>query len=470
MLRLRGKKVLVMGLGLLGGGQAVTEWLLAEGANVTVTDMKTKRELAKTVKHFKGKKIVWHLGGHSKKDFTSHHIIIQNPGVPKGSPYLAIARAHDIPVYNEAALFFLLAKRPIIAVTGTRGKSTTSSLIYEALKLHDDKTLLAGNRGDVPMLAIANEARKKSASPIVLELSSWQVEGLAIIQKSPQIAVLTNLYPDHLNRYATLDDYYSAKEILFAYQAQSDIAFFNADNTPSCKASKHAPSTVKWFSTERELSEREEGVYKKGASLFEKTHGKTKCLIDLRTVLMRGAHNQSNMAAAAAAAREWGVSSQHIQLAFNTFSGLWGRQQNLGVVRGIRFINDTTATTADGLIACIATYPQSVFIIGGQNKDLSYEGLQMHATKRNIKSVILLPGSASEVMLKILRSLPLRSRPKIRFAQTLTSAFTTAVAVAGKGGTVILSPGAASFNLFLNEFDRGQQFEKLVKQYAVQGK
>lgn len=462
---LKNKRVLVMGLGLLGGGCAVTQWLYSKGAKITVTDLKTQRELKKSIKALPKKNITWHLGGHKKEDFCKTDLIIQNPDVQSTSPFLEIARKKKIPIYNEASLFFLIAKRPIIAVTGTRGKSTTSTLIYEMLKNRYPKVILAGNRGDVPMLSFTQRAQKKTKDPIVLELSSWQVRGLEAVKMSPHIALLTNLYPDHLNRYSSLGEYYNDKSLLFAYQKKNDIAIFNLDNNPSHALAKKAKAKISWFTTTGSFQKNHEGVFKRGNALFYKKGDHIKRMVDLLDISLTGSHNEENIAAAVTVARKSGVSIHDIHTTLRTFNGIWGRQQNLGIRRGIRFINDTTASTPIGLAAFINTYPESIIIVGGVNKNLSYTSCVKKFTKDKIKALILIPGSATEAIVKELKRKPTTSRPPIYKCVTLKKGFAKAVTLAKKGDTVALSPGASSFNLFINEFDRGKQFEKLVAQF-----
>ena len=462
MLKLRGKRVLVMGLGLLGGARTVTAWLCDRGARVTVTDLKSKKELAASVRALKDKKIMWQLGSHEGIDVAGFDVIVQNPGVPKDADLLVKARKKKIPIHNEASLFFLLARRPLIVVTGTRGKSTTATLLGEMLKGSFPDTIVAGNRGDVPMFSFVADANAKSSDPIVLELSSWHVEGLAAIKQSPKIGVLTNLYPDHLNRYTTLKEYYKAKEQLFAFQKKSDVAIINFDNKPSRETAKRIRSTTLWFSSKQELPASYNGVYKQGDALYYTKGRQRKRIVDLFDIALPGAHNRENLAAAALAARTFGTSIQSIHEAARTFTGIWGRQENLGIKGGIRFINDTSATTPEGLKAFIATYPSAVIIAGGDNKRLSYTDVLKSITKKKVKAIVFLPGSATDVIVPALKKRRLQA-PPLHTVSSLPQAFTKALRLARKGDTIGLCPGATSFHQFANEFERGRAFEKLYK-------
>jgi len=463
MFEVKGKRVLVMGLGVLGGGEAITRWLIKQGAIVTVTDNKTRKELKDTIATLRPAKVIWHLGKHLDKDFLENDIIIQNPAVPSASPYLAIAKERNIPIYNEAGIFFLIARRPIIAVTGTRGKSTTSTLIFEMLKKTYPHTVLAGNRGDVSMFSIIDSVQKRAKNPIVLELSSWQVEGLVKIKKSPETAVLTNLYPDHLNRYPSKAAYYKVKQQLFAFQKKSDLAVLNYDNKSLRTFAQTLRSQVRWFSMNNSLPQLAEGVYKQKDALYYQRGSHIKRVADLTETLLKGSHNHENIAAAIVVARAYKVSVQDIQEVLKKFKGAWGRLSVVKKSNGITYVNDTAATTPEALIACIATYPGSIIIAGGENKGLSYIKLSRLITKESIKALILLPGSASDALLQALKKEKQLQLPPIRQVKNLKTAVAAAQSIAKPKDRIVLSPGAASFNQFVNEFDRGEQFEKLLR-------
>ena len=450
-----------MGLGLLGGAESVASWLISEGAKVTITDIKTKKELAKTVSRLKSKNIVWHLGGHVEEDFKTNDYIVRNPGIPDDSPFLKIGKKYRIPIYNEAALFFEQTNREIIAVTGTRGKSTTSTIIAELLMKQYPHTFVAGNRGDVPMFSLIKEAKKKVNCPIVLELSSWQIEGLASIKKGPHIAVLTNLYPDHLNRYKSLSEYYRAKRLLFAFQKKSDLAVFNADNKPSEAAARGVKAKKLWFTTKDVLPKNATGVFKRGDGLFYNYNGHIKRIVDLEDVYLKGSHNIENIAAAVTVVRTYGVSVQDIQDRLRTFKGVWGRQEQLSSIKGRKIINDTTASTPEGLIAYIKTNPGSIIIAGGKNKSLSYKKVASLIKKDSVKAMVFLEGSATELLIKELKKV--KETPPLYRASSLKEALNKAFSISSEGDTIALSPGATSFHEFNNEFERGKVFEELLK-------
>ncbi|MFZ2603481.1 MAG: Mur ligase family protein, partial [Candidatus Omnitrophota bacterium] len=227
---LEDKKMLVMGLGLLGGGIATTKWLIKHGAKVTVTDLKDKKTLASSIKALGhgAKRARFVLGKHDEKDFKNNEIIVVNPAVPKESKFLKIARDNGARFENEASLFFRFCKNPVIAVTGTRGKTTTVNWIHHFLKQKYPNSVLTGNSSDNPMLKVLDGLDGKS--PVVAELSSWHLELLPQSGKSARVAVITNLLPDHLNRYKNLSEYASAKANIFKHQTKDDFLILNKNN------------------------------------------------------------------------------------------------------------------------------------------------------------------------------------------------------------------------------------------------
>ena len=222
----KGKKILIMGLGLLGGGAACVKWFVKHGARVTVTDLKSKKQLQQTFTSLKNLSVTWVLGRHRESDFKNSDLVIQNPDVPRESKYLKMAAKAGVGVENEASIFLKNCRGQVIGVTGTRGKSTTSALIYNML-LPGSKAYLAG-LPKMPMLDILD--RIKPAEKVVLELSSWQLEVLGAHNLSPQVAVVTNIYNDHLNRYSGMKQYIAAKKNIFKYQKKNDITVLNFGN------------------------------------------------------------------------------------------------------------------------------------------------------------------------------------------------------------------------------------------------
>jgi UDP-N-acetylmuramoylalanine--D-glutamate ligase len=216
-----------MGLGIHGGGLGVARFLVRQGADVTVTDLRTAEQLAGPLAQLAGLPVRYVLGEHREADFVDTDLVVRNPAVPRESPLLAAARAAGVPVEMEMSLFFRLCPAPIIGITGTKGKTTTTSLCADVLAAWWPETVVAGNMG---VSALEQLPTIGPATPVVIELSSWQLEGLAEYGLSPQIAIVTNLSPDHLNRYGTMEDYAEAKRGIVRGQGAADIAILNRDD------------------------------------------------------------------------------------------------------------------------------------------------------------------------------------------------------------------------------------------------
>src|SRR5437763_7464617 len=243
---LQGKRVLVMGLGLQGSGMASARYAAQQGAIVRVTDMKSAEVLAPSVRALAGLPIEFILGQHREEDFRWAEIVIRNPGVPRSSPYLQIAQANGAQIEMESALFFLACPGRIIGITGTRGKTTTTSLIFAILRASGAPTLIGGNVAGVETLSLLPQITAETQ--VVLELSSWQLEGLAPHAISPQIAVMTNVYPDHLDTYNSMEDYAEAKANIFRHQDESGIAVFNYDTAWTRRFGMQAHGQT-WFTS-----------------------------------------------------------------------------------------------------------------------------------------------------------------------------------------------------------------------------
>lgn len=430
----KNKKVLIMGLGLHGGGAANAEFFYKQGAEVLVTDLKPAEKLEESLEKLKKFKIKYTLGRHEKEDFKWPDLIIKNPDVPGSSPYLKIAEAHKIPVETDVSLFFRLSKAFIIGVTGTKGKSTTASLIHHILSQKYKRVFLAGNIGISPLKLLS---KMKRGDRVVLELSSFELEG---IKQSPSIAVITNIMPDHLNRYGTMEEYLEAKKNIFKYQTNKDFLILNEDDdilrrlhNKCCKISIVRQVSLKNLPKD----------------------------VDLTGFKLLGKHNLSNLLAAIEVAKILKIKPRIIEKGLSSFKGVPHRQEFIKEVRGVKYFNDTAATMPDAVIAAIKTFKQGfpksrlVLICGGQNKNLEYKDLA-NEIKKNVDVIVMLPGSASK---KIEEFFGLE---KINEACSMEEAVKMSARLAKNGDVVLLSPGAASFNLFKNEFDRGQQFVENV--------
>lgn len=436
-----GKKVLIMGLGLHGGGIGVARFFCNQGANVLVTDLKTEEQLKESITKLNGLKINYALGGHREQDFINADLIIKNPDVPNMSPYLKIARQHKVSIETDVSLFFRLSGAFIIGVTGSKGKSTTASLIYYFLKQKYKRTFLAGNIGVSPLELLP---KIKKGDKVVLELSSFGLENLT---QSPDISVITNILPDHLNRYADMSEYIEAKKIIFKFQHKNNALVLNGDDIVVKNFAKEAKSKVYFFS----LKNNEPKVKLENSGLI-------------------GRHNAYNLLAAISVAKLLRVPAKSIEKIVKTFKGVPHRMEFIKEINGVKYFNDTAATMPEATIAAINSlfeeYPNSkiTLICGGQNKGLNYSALSK-TIKEKVENLVMLPGTASE---KIKEGLD--KNFAIISAASMAEAVTKSGELAKRGDIIILSPGAASFNMFKNEFDRGEQFIEAVKKQVNEKK
>lgn len=453
------RRVLVMGLGLHGGGLALTKWLLKQGAIVRVTDLKSARELAPSVRQLpKSNQLTLILGRHREADFHWAQLVVQNPGVPRESKYLATARRAGAQIENEATLFVRLVDRSrVIGVTGTRGKSTTAALAAHLLRRKYPQMILAGNIATTPMFAVVGAAQR-TRGPVVLELSSWHLENLGEQHWSPHVAVVTNVLADHLNRYRTLASYAAAKANMVRFQTAEDVAVLNLDNAGSWSMRRKTKGNAVGYSLTRSAA----SVRVRGGWLVA---GQRICRT--ASVSLGGEHNLSNALAAVAVAQAWGVSPRQMAAGLRSFSGLAYRQQEIASIGGIRFINDTAATSPDATIAALQRFGrQAVLIAGGADKRFPQGEIKRlaQAIGRGTRAALLFSGSGSDRLANALNAFPKLS---ISTGLTrMTDAVALARAHARPGDVVLLSPGFASFGLFQHEFDRGDQFTEAVKHGA----
>lgn len=459
-MNLQNKRVLVMGLGLHGGGLGVTRWLVSRGARVTVTDLKKETELSPTLEQLRGAKVEFVLGEHRDRDFENADLVIRNPGVPRESRFLQIARERNIPVRMELGLFTELLPRgmdQVIGITGTKGKTTTTVMTGAILKRANPKTVVAGNLR-VSALELLDQI--DADTPVVLEMSSFQLEEFEELKRSPHIAALTNVYPDHLNRYRDMDDYAWAKAQIFIHQTPRDVLALNFDNGICTRLRPKAIARVIWFSRTRAIKE---GARVEHGWLMWKEAGSQEKIMPVAE-LIAGQHNIENALAAIAITRAWGVSSDVIGEALREFRGVPHRLEPVRELDGVQYINDTTATAPNATIAALQTLTPrggTIYLIaGGYDKGLPYGDLAKKISETQTR-VILLDGNATEKIERALAAENAKTQIAGR-AKTLAEAVEAGKILARPGDIVLLSPGAASFGMFANEFERGDQFRAIV--------
>ena len=452
-MNLQGKRVLVMGLGLQGSGMAAARYAAQQGAIVRVTDMKSPEVLAPSVHALAALPIEFVLGAHRDEDFLWAEIVIRNPGVPLSSRYLQLARSHGASIEMEIGLFFLACPGRITGITGTRGKTTTTTLIYNILRDSGIHAVLGGNVAGVETLSLLPQITPETM--VVLELSSWQLEGLAPHAVSPSVAVMTNIYPDHLNTYDGMEDYAAAKANIFRFQHAGDIAVFNYDNPWTRRFGEEAAARTWFTSIERG------GSFARGSNelvpfLFTNTP-------------LRGRHNLENILLATTTARLLGVSDAIIASTVERFSGVAHRLEEVAIVRGVRYVNDSTSTTpVAGRVAVEAFDEPIVLVAGGNTKHLPLEDWP-NAIVQRCRDVVLLSGSGTDELLPALREAASQlgvGNPVRGVYDNFSAAMDAAAALTRPGDVLLFSPGFTSFGMFLNEFDRGDTFVAYVSKMA----
>ncbi len=423
----KNKKVTVVGLGLLGKRLGDIAFLAECGAEVLVTDLKNAKELAPSITKLKKyKNITYVLGKHRMKDFDNCDFILKGQGVALDSPYIAHARKNGIPIEMDESLFAKLAPEvKIIGVTGTRGKSTTTILIYEILKRTGKKVHLGGNILGTAALPLVKKA--KPGDIAVFELSSWQLQGFGEAGISPQVSVFTNFMPDHLNYYKnSLKNYFEDKAYIYKFQKKEDILILGESMKGKVKDAKSKIINVNMKNVPKSWK-----------------------------INLPGRHNLENIACAVEAARILKIPEKVIKNTVENFTSVSGRLEMVRNVKGIKIYNDTNATTPEATIAALNSFDQKVILImGGMDKGIDVNNLNKILDKKT-KKVFLTPGSGSDKIRN--------TKATVQKVLNLKEAVQKAFQEAQKGDVILFSPAFASFNMFKNEYDRGEQFMKLVK-------
>jgi UDP-N-acetylmuramoylalanine--D-glutamate ligase len=459
MSSLRGTNVLILGLGQYPNGSGISAALFAirEGATVRVTDQKTEKELAENVKRLRRyKRVSFALGGHRIEDIAWADVIIRNPRVRPSSPEMREAVRLGKRIESDVSLFLERCPCPVIGVTGTRGKSTTATLVHEMLRASRKTSWLGGNILISPLTFLSNVS---ASDIVVLELSSWQLESTGAVGISPAYALVTNLMRDHLNTYDSMDAYAEAKAQIFRHQSTNGLVVLNADDAYGNAWVKEAPGRVLTFGSSSKKTDAQ--LRRDGLFWTDPVTKKQGVLIARKDINLLGEHNAMNVLAAALLARSAGATITAIRHVAKTFKGVPNRLEVIATTHGVRYVNDTTATTPDATIAAIrALAPSSKkihLLAGGADKELEFDELAKLLKQKRV-CVTLFEGTAFAPFSTALR----RAGVAFERVGSMEEACSVHMRHAGEGDTILLSPGCASFGLFLNEFDRGEQFTRTV--------
>lgn len=441
-----GARVTVMGLGLFGGGAGAARFLASGGAKVTVTDLRGAADLRESVQALRDLPIEFHLGGHREEDFASADWVLLNPAIAPDNPWIAKARSLE----TEMNLFVKLCRaRTIAAVTGSNGKTTATALIGEVLSRGPCRTWVGGNIG-VSLLGRVGEIAPDDL--VVLELSSFQLEHLDALRRSPNVSVVMNLTPNHLDRHGTMEAYADAKRAIVRHQGPADWKVLNADD-PIVSAFT-SPSGTATFGGN--------GDVRYGAEKVQWRLLGREGEIDVAGRRIPGAFNLQNMAAAAAASRlaapDWDGWERAAGEAFRTFPGVEHRLEFVGEFGRVKYYNDSIATNPESTLAALDTLPGPfVLLAGGYDKKLPFDALGRAIASR--VRVAVLMGPTAPAIAKAIGE----GATEILRASDFDEAVRKAQSAARPGDTVLLSPACASFDMFRNFAERGRRFKELVK-------
>lgn len=444
---LAGKRVLVVGLARTG---VVTSLFAAGyGATVTATDEKPESELAESAARLRAAGVKLELGGHAQDAFLEQDLIVISPGVPAKLPPLELARARGIPVWSEIELAWRFLRGRLVAITGSNGKTTTTALVAHILKTAQIETLVGGNIG-TPLLSLVESSSDSSVT--VAEISSFQLE--TIEKFRPEIGVLLNLTPDHLDRHASLDEYTSAKMRLFENQIERDAAVLNADDPEVTRRMPSRPH-VFWFSRQKRVAE---GAFLRDDQIIFRHDGSEVAVARRDEIPLRGEHNVENVLAACAASYLAGADPAAIASGVKTFRGVEHRLEFVAEVSGVAFYNDSKATNVDAARKAVEAFPGPLIVIlGGKDKGSPYTPLRELLHDRARVAIVI--GAAAEKI-----AADLGDAVAVEHAGTLDRAVPLAMERARPGDVVLLAPACSSFDQFENYEQRGRIFKQLVAQ------
>jgi len=444
---LKNKRVLVVGLARTGVATAL--FCAARGARVTATESRAEAEIGEDVARLRALGVALELGGHQEKTFLEQDFIIPSPGVPANAPLLQAARTEGIAIWSEIELAYRFRQGKLIGITGSNGKTTTTSLVEHILGTASFPTIVAGNIG-TPLISCVERMTHETIT--VVELSSFQLE---LIQNfRTDVSVFLNLTPDHLDRHGSMDAYVAAKSRIFANQTEEDFAILNADDAATTPLAPAKPRLY-WFSRKQRAAQ---GAFVRGSEIVFRDDGKEEVVLKREEVPLPGTHNLENVLAAVAATRLAGASSKAVREGVLSFVGVEHRLEFVAEVHGVRYYNDSKATNVDATLKALDAFPGRILVIlGGKDKGSDYTLLQ-NALREKAILALLIGAAAGKIEGQIAGSVA------IERAGTLDRAVEIASQAARAGDVVLLAPACASFDQFQNYEHRGGVFKALVRE------
>ena len=443
------KQVLVVGLARTGIATAL--FCAARGAHVTVTEERSESQITETAAKLRAAGVTLELGGHKARTFVEQDLIVSSPGVPPTMPALASARVIGIPVWSEIELAWRFLRGRLVCITGSNGKTTTTSLIGHILETAGLPVQVAGNIG-TPLISRVDVS--SDAGFTVVESSSFQLESISAFR--PDVAVLLNVTPDHLDRHGSFETYGRSKARIFENQTEEDAAVLNADDAA---AQQYTPSRppVFWFSRQKRVAT---GCFLRDDEIVFRRDGTETVVLRRRDIGLRGDHNVENVLAAAAAATLAGVEPAAIAEGVRSFAGVEHRIEFVAAISGVEYFNDSKATNVDATLKALDAFPNNLLVIlGGKDKGSDYTILRK-SLRQHARMVLLIGAAADKIESQLGGVVP------VERAGTMSRAVKLAEERARPGDTVLLSPACASFDQFESYEHRGRAFKQLVRGLA----
>jgi UDP-N-acetylmuramoylalanine--D-glutamate ligase len=447
---LKDKHVLVVGLGK--SGVASAQFLQARGAKVTVSDSKSPEQLANEIPALLDRGIAVETGGHGERTFRGQDLIVVSPGVPSDSAPLIQARAQGVPIIGEIELAAQFLQGRIIAITGSNGKTTTTTLTGEILAASGFPVVVGGNIG-TPAISLVEQTTPETF--VVLEVSSFQLETVQTFR--PFISSILNITPDHLDRHRTLEAYVNAKARVFENQSATEYCILNADDPAASALTSRVPCQVRHFSRRSEVAA---GTFVRAGKIFFRDGAHEQDVLPVEDISLKGAHNLENVLAAVCMATLAGCPAGKIRQAVSAFKAVEHRLEFVAEIAGVRYYNDSKATNVDATIKALESFPANIhLILGGKDKGSDYSVLNGLLRER-VKRVYTIGAAAEKIASQI------QQAAEIIPAGTLENAVQHAAATATRGDVVLLAPACASFDQFQSYEHRGRVFKELVKGLA----
>jgi UDP-N-acetylmuramoylalanine--D-glutamate ligase len=451
---LQNKRVLVVGLGKSGVASAL--FLNAKGARVTVSDSKSEDQLGEAIPVLLDAGIAVETGGHGERTFHGQDLIVVSPGVPVDAPPLVQARALGETVIGEIELAAQFFPGTIVAITGSNGKTTTTTLAGEIIAAGGFPTIVGGNIGTPAILLVEGATPDTIA---VLEVSSFQLETIQTFR--PKVAVVLNVTPDHLDRHRTFATYVDAKARIFENQQATDFAVLNADDPTCAELPGRTRAKVFWFSRKKEVNQ---GAYMRDGDIVFRDAKTQSEVMPISEIPLKGAHNLENVLAAICVGAVMGCKPGAMRRAVRDFKAVEHRLEYVATIRGVEYYNDSKATNVDATIKALESFPANIHIIlGGKDKGSDYSVFK-DLLRRRVKKVYTIGAAAEKIESQIGDS------AEIVHAETLDAAVKRIASTAAAGDIVLLAPACASFDQFQNYEERGRVFKQLVQALAEDAK